>query len=125
MTEKISFNKEAEPKVNEVVSNIWGSWQNLYRHVQQSLREYQENGRKEEIDQKEFFQNLIGYDNLSAEEYALARKAVRVVLQQIKKRMQKIMQTADDFLRELAVEEAKEWQEEELKRSGGVDPNEI
>ncbi len=125
MTEKISFNKEVESEVNEVVKNIWGSWQNLYRHVQQSLREYQENGRSEEIGQKEFFQNLIGYDNLSAGEYALARKAVRVVLQRIKKRMQEIMQTADDFLRELAVEEAEEWREEELKRSGGVDPNDI
>ena len=125
MTEKISLNKEAGSEVNEVVNNIWGSWQNLYRLVQQSLREYQENGCKEEIGKKEFFQNLIKYDNLSAEEYALARRAIRVVLQQIKKRMQKIMQIADDFLRELAIEEAKEWQEEELNRSGGVDPNDI
>ncbi len=113
-----------EKPITRLVRNIWGSWDALYTHTKTLMRSTRKNNG--EIGSKQFCKEMIGYSDMSRDEYRLAVQAVHIAITKIRKEEQKEYATQErekkqevEQEKEKIIKSASRQEMREIRRSGG------
>ncbi len=104
----------------EVVTNIWGSWDQLKKLTNQDMRELVRRGLEEEIGTMQFKKALIGDIDVGSN-FKYALQAINIAINEIKKENKEptVKEAQKKVVTKRMITDARKQELREIRRTGG------